>query len=142
LTGVAGWIVSPSARNDGHGEALCRHCEERSDEAIHPRNSAEKDKHTLSREPCVYILANRRQGTLYTGVTSNLAERVFQHREGLTPGFSSRYACNRLVFYERYERMDEAIAREKQIKGGSRARKIALIEAVNPDWKDLYRSLA
>jgi putative endonuclease len=96
----------------------------------------------LPREPCVYILANRRQGTLYTGVTSNLAERIFQHREGRTPGFSSRYGCNRLVFYERYERMDEAIAREKQIKGGSRARKIALIEAMNPDWRDLYLSLA
>jgi putative endonuclease len=96
----------------------------------------------LPREPCVYILANRRQGTLYTGVTSNLAERIFQHREGLTPGFSSRYGCNRLVFYERYERMDEAIAREKQIKGGSRARKIALIEAMNPGWRDLYTSLA
>ena len=96
----------------------------------------------MSREPCVYILANRRQGTLYAGVTSNLAERMVQHREGLTPGFSSRYRCNRLVFYERYERMDEAIAREKQIKGGSRARKIALIEAMNPDWRDLYMSLA
>jgi putative endonuclease len=96
----------------------------------------------LSREPCVYILANRRQGTLYTGVTSNLPERIFQHRAGLTPGFSSRYGCNRLVFYERHERMDEAIAREKQIKGGSRARKIALIEAMNPDWKDLYMNLA
>ena len=71
-----------------------------------------------------------------------MAERVFQHREGLTPGFSSRYGCNRLVFYERYERMDEAIAREKQIKGGSRAGKIALIEAINPDWKDLYQGLA
>jgi predicted GIY-YIG superfamily endonuclease len=90
----------------------------------------------------VYILANRRQGTLYTGVTSNLAERILHHREGLTPGFSSRYGCNRLVFYERYERMDEAIAREKQVKGGSRARKIALIEAMNPDWKDLGKSLA
>jgi putative endonuclease len=96
----------------------------------------------LPREPCVYILANRRQGTLYTGVTSHLADRILQHREGLTPGFSSRYGCNRLVFYERYERMDEAIAREKQIKGGSRARKIALIEAMNPDWRDLYMSLA
>jgi putative endonuclease len=95
----------------------------------------------LPREPCVYILANRRRGTLYTGVTSNLAERIFQHREGLTPGFSSRYGCNRLVFYQRYERMDEAIVREKQIKGGSRARKIALIEAMNPDWRDLYMSL-
>jgi putative endonuclease len=96
----------------------------------------------LPREPCVYILANRRQGTLYTGVTANLAERIFQHRGGLTPGFTSRYGCNRLVFYEKYERMDEAIAREKQIKGGSRARKIALIEAMNPDWRDLYMSLA
>jgi putative endonuclease len=96
----------------------------------------------LSREPCVYILANRRQGTLYTGVTSNLAERVFRHRQGLTPGFTSRYGCNRLVFYERYERMDEAIAREKQIKGGSRARKISLVEAMNPEWNDLYETLA
>jgi putative endonuclease len=96
----------------------------------------------LLREPCVYILANRRQGTLYTGVTANLAERIFRHREGLTPGFSSRYGCNRLVFYEKYERIDEAIARGKQIKGGSRARKIALIEAMNPDWRDLYMSLA
>jgi putative endonuclease len=96
----------------------------------------------LPREPCVYILANRQQGTLYTGVTSNLRERVFQHRDILTPGFTTRYGCNRLVFYERYERMDEAIAREKQIKGGSRARKIALIEALNPSWKDLYQSLA
>ena len=96
----------------------------------------------MSREPCVYILANRRQGTLYAGVASNLAERMFQHREGLTPGFSSRYGCNRLVFYERHNRMEEAIAREKQIKGGSRARKIALIEAMNPDWKDLYNTLA
>lgn len=96
----------------------------------------------MPREPCVYILANRRQGTLYTGVTSNLPGRVFQHREGLMSGFSKRYGCDRLVFYERYERMDEAIAREKQIKGGSRTKKIALIEAMNPDWKDLYQSLA
>ena len=96
----------------------------------------------MPREPCVYILANRRRGTLYTGVTSNLAERVFRHRQGLTPGFTSRYGCNRLVFYEKYERMDEAIAREKQIKGGSRGRKISLVEAINPEWKDLYETLA
>ena len=92
----------------------------------------------MPREPCVYILANRRQGALYTGVTSNLAARISRHREGLTPGFASRYGCNRLVFYERSERMDEAIAREKQIKGGSRAS----IEAMNPHWNDLYKSLA
>ena len=96
----------------------------------------------MPRTPCVYILAHRRQGTLYTGVTSNLAQRIFQHRNGMTPGFATRYGCNRLVFYEAYERMDEAIAREKQIKGGSRAKKIALIETINPEWKDLYESLA
>jgi putative endonuclease len=96
----------------------------------------------MSRAPCVYMMANKRNGTLYTGVTSNLAQRAFQHREGLTPGFTSRYGCKLLVFYELYPRMDEAIAREKQIKGGSRARKIALIRAMNPQWRDLYDSLA
>ncbi len=96
----------------------------------------------MPRAPCVYILANRRQGTLYTGVTSNLAQRIFQHRDGMTPGFATPYGCNRLVFYEAHERMDEAIAREKQIKGGSRAKKIALIETINPEWKDLYENLA
>jgi putative endonuclease len=80
----------------------------------------------MPRAPSVYILASRRHGTLYIGVTSNLGQRVFQHREGLTPGFASRYRCNRLVFDENYERMDEAIAREKQIKGGSRGRSRSL----------------
>ncbi len=96
----------------------------------------------MSRAPCVYIMANKRNGTLYTGVTSNLSQRAYQHREGLTPGFTSRYGCKRLVYYEHYERMTDAIAREKQIKGGSRAREIALIQAMNPDWRDLYESLA
>jgi putative endonuclease len=96
----------------------------------------------MPRAPCVYMMANKRNGTLYADVTSNLAQRAFQHREGLTPGFASRYGCKLLVFYELYERMDEAIAREKQIKGGSRARKIALIQAMNPEWRDLYDSLA
>jgi predicted GIY-YIG superfamily endonuclease len=88
------------------------------------------------------MMASKRNGTLYTGVTSNLSQRAFQHREGLTPGFTTRYGCKLLVFYERYERMDDAIAREKQIKGGSRARKIALIQAINPEWRDLYDGLA
>jgi putative endonuclease len=88
------------------------------------------------------MMASKRDGTLYTGVTSNLSQRAFQHREGLTPGFTTRYGCKLLVFYERYERMDDAIAREKQIKGGSRTRKIALSQAMNPEWSDLYDSLA
>jgi predicted GIY-YIG superfamily endonuclease len=96
----------------------------------------------MARAPCVYIMASKRNGTLYTGVTSNLARRAYEHREGLTPGLTTRYGCKRLVFYEHYERMDEAIAREKQIKGGSRAKKIALIEAMNPEWRDLYETLA
>ncbi len=96
----------------------------------------------MPRAPCVYIMANKRNGTLYTGVTSNLSLRAFQHREGLTPGFTSRYGCKLLVFYEYYPRMAEAIAREKQIKGGSRAKKITLIQAMNPEWRDLYDGLA
>ena len=92
--------------------------------------------------PCVYIMASARNGTLYTGVTSNLAQRVHQHREGRTPSFTRRYHCHLLVFYEYCERMDDAIAREKQIKGGSRTNKMALIEAANPQWRDLYGDLA
>ncbi|CAN7571892.1 GIY-YIG nuclease family protein [Bosea sp. LjRoot237] len=94
------------------------------------------------REPAVYIMASQRNGTLYVGVTSNLAGRAWQHREGLLPGFTRRYGCKMLVWHERHERMDEAIGREKQIKGGSRARKLALIEAMNPGWRDLYEDLA
>ena len=90
------------------------------------------------REPAVYIMASRRNGTLYTGVTSNLARRVYEHREALLQGFTSRYACERLVWYERSPPMNEAITREKRIKAGSRKKKLALIEAMNPDWNDLY----
>ena len=89
------------------------------------------------REPAVYMMASRRNGTLYTGVTSDLARRTHEHREGRVPGFTRRYGCTRLVWYERYDLMVEAIAREKQIKGGSRANKLALIEAMNPQWRDL-----
>jgi putative endonuclease len=94
------------------------------------------------KQPCVYIVANKRHGTLYTGVTSNLPKRAFEHREGLIEGFSAKYGCKILVWYELHERMIEAIAREKQIKAGSRAKKIALIESLNPGWKGLYESLA
>jgi len=94
------------------------------------------------KQPCVYIMASKRDGTLYTGVTANLPRRAFEHRQGDIEGFTKRYACKNLVWFEPHERMDEAIAREKQIKGGSRARKIALIESLNPDWRDLYATLA
>ena len=93
------------------------------------------------REPAVYIVASGRNGTLYTGVTSDLARRAYEHREGLRPVFTRRYGCKRLVWFERYAMMTDAIAREKQIKGGSRAKKLALIEAGNPQWRDLYLEL-
>ena len=91
--------------------------------------------------PCVYIVGNRRNGTLYTGVTSDIARRAFEHRNGLIEGFTKRYGCKLLFWYEAHDRMDDAIAREKQIQGGSRAKKLALIEAINPDWLDLYETL-
>jgi putative endonuclease len=93
------------------------------------------------KEPCVYIMANRRNGTLYAGVTSNLPKRAYEHREGLVSGFSKTYSCKMLVWFEIHENMIAAIEREKQIKAGSRAKKIALIETMNPRWKDLYDSL-
>jgi predicted GIY-YIG superfamily endonuclease len=87
-------------------------------------------------------MASKRHGTLYIGVTANLPRRAFEHREGLLKGFSKKYGCTMLVWYELHESMIEAITREKQIKAGSRAKKLALIEAQNPDWKDLYDSFA
>jgi putative endonuclease len=93
------------------------------------------------KQPCVYIVASTRRGTLYTGVTANLPRRAFEHREGLMKGFSAKYGCKMLVWYEVHETMIEAITREKQIKAGSRAKKIALIEELNPEWNDLYETL-
>jgi putative endonuclease len=86
-------------------------------------------------------MTNKLRGALYTGVTSNLPRRAFEHREGLLKGFSAKYGCKVLVWYELHETMIDAITREKQIKAGSRAKKLALIEALNPEWKDLYGTL-
>ena len=94
------------------------------------------------KEPAVYIMASQRNGTLYTGVTSNLVQRAYQHREGSIPGFTARYGCKLLVWYEPHETTESAILREKQIKGGSRTTKLALIERLNPNWRDLYEEIA
>jgi putative endonuclease len=91
--------------------------------------------------PAVYIVASRRNGTLYTGVTSNLSHRIWQHRETALRGFTARYGCKKLVWYEFYDTMPNAIAREKQLKAGSRKRKLSLIETMNPEWRDLYEQL-
>ena len=91
----------------------------------------------IDRNPCVYILASQHYGTLYIGVTSDLIARVYQHRSGEVKGFTSRYAVYRLVRFELYATMPEAIAREKQLKRWHRQWKINLIESENPDWVDL-----
>ncbi|ARQ02943.1 GIY-YIG nuclease family protein [Pseudorhodoplanes sinuspersici] len=93
------------------------------------------------KQPAVYIMASKRNGTLYTGVTSNIQQRAWQHREGIGTGFAARYGCKLLVWYELHDHMIAAIEHEKQIKGGSRAKKIALITTANPEWRDLYSSL-
>ena len=89
----------------------------------------------------VYIMTNPTRTVLYTGVTNDLRKRVYQHREKLVDGFTNRYNINKLVFYEVTQDVKSAIEREKQIKGGSRTKKIALINAMNPEWDDLYYSL-
>jgi len=88
--------------------------------------------------PCVYIMASQRYGTLYIGVTSNLAARTWQHREGMVEGFSKRYGTKVLVFFEMHDTMEGAIRREKQLKEWQRDWKIRLIEEFNPDWSDPY----
>jgi len=88
----------------------------------------------------VYLTADRHRGAIYTGFTNNLERRTAQHKEGSTPGFTAEYHANLQVYYEETNDVLAAIAREKQIKGWTRARKIALIESVNPRWEDLSQS--
>jgi putative endonuclease len=86
------------------------------------------------RQPAVYIMAGGRNGTLYVGVTSDLPQRVWQRRDGSGEGFTARYGCKMLVWFELLGGMEHAILREKQLEGGSRQKKLALIEATNPSW--------
>ncbi len=91
----------------------------------------------IEHSPTVYIMASKRNGTLYCGVTSDLTKRIYQHRNGIYEGFSKKYDVKRLVWFEQHETMEAAITREKQIKKWNRAWKLELIEKGNPDWKDL-----
>ena len=90
----------------------------------------------------IYIVTNRPNGVLYTGVTSNLSRRIYEHREGLIEGFTQRYGLKCLVYYERYEIITDAIQREKNIKHWPRAWKVRLLLDFNPEWRDLYEDLA
>ena len=89
----------------------------------------------------IYIMTNKRNGTLYVGVTTNLLQRTYQHRNHLIEGFTDKYNLDKLVYYEIYDDLHLAIAREKQLKKWKRAWKIKLIEILNPSWKDLFDSL-
>lgn len=93
------------------------------------------------KQPAIYIMANFRNGSIYTGVTSNLPKRVWEHKERITKGFTANYNCKMLVYYELHETIEFTILREKQIKGGSRKKKLGLIESLNPQWQDLYESI-
>ena len=97
-----------------------------------------KQSRKKMKRPSIYIMTNKRNGTLYTGVTSNLAKQVHEHKSEVATGFTKKYGCNQLVYYEMHEDMDRAINREKQIKAGSRKKKITLIETMNPNRNDLY----
>jgi putative endonuclease len=93
----------------------------------------------MERDPAVYIMASGFHGTIYTGVTSNLLQRVAQHRDATLGGFTAEYRCRRLVWFEMHGTMDAAIAREKQLKNWRREWKLALIEEANPGWRDLAK---
>jgi putative endonuclease len=92
-------------------------------------------------QPAVYILASQRNGTLYTGVTSSIIKRIWEHKNDFAEGFSKRYGVHLLVYFELHSTMNSAITREKQIKKWNRAWKIKLIETDNPDWRDLWQEI-
>ena len=117
-----------------------RHCEKNRDEAIDFRILKLFISVTM-KQPCVYMLASKRNGTLYIGVTSDLSKRVWQHKTNEIEGFTKRYSVHHLVWYEVHSNMLSAITREKQLKSGSRQRKLDLIISLNPEWRDLYSGL-
>ena len=95
----------------------------------------------MSKQPAVYILSNKRNGTLYVGVTSNLVQRIWQHKNNLVPGFTQKYSIHKLVYFEMHSSMENAILYEKQIKKWNRKWKLELIEKNNPEWNDLYSEI-
>ena len=96
----------------------------------------------MAKQFFVYIMASRRNGTLYIGVTSNLIQRVWYHKQGLVEGFTSKYHVKMLVYFEQHETAESAIVREKQLEKCERAWKTKLIEQSNPEWRDLYRAIS
>ena len=95
----------------------------------------------MEKHPCVYIITNKRNGTLYTGVTSNLPQRIWQHKNKFVEGVTKKYKLDTLVWYELHEPIESAIQREKAIKFWKRKWKLKIIESINPEWMDLYDDL-
>jgi putative endonuclease len=95
----------------------------------------------VDKQPAVYILASKRNGTLYVGVTSDLIKRIWEHKNGMVDGFSKRYGVQSLVWYELHATMESAITREKRLKDWKRVWKLELIESANPNWLDLYDTI-
>ncbi|MCL2628071.1 MAG: GIY-YIG nuclease family protein [Oscillospiraceae bacterium] len=95
----------------------------------------------IMKQGYVYILFNKRNGTLYVGVTSDIKKRIYEHKEKLTEGFTNKYNINKLGYYEIFSTMIDAIEREKQIKKSNRKKKLFLIESINPEWVDLYNEI-
>ncbi|MCG6878954.1 MAG: GIY-YIG nuclease family protein [Deltaproteobacteria bacterium] len=95
----------------------------------------------MDKQPAVYILASKRNGTLYIGVTSDLVKRVWEHKNDMVEGFTKRYRVHSLVWYELHESMESAILREKRVKSWKRTWKLQLIESGNPNWQDLYHDI-
>jgi putative endonuclease len=106
-----------------------------------PAEAGIQSRYVMTKLPCAYILASRRNGTLYVGVTSDLIKRVWQHKNDLVEGFTKQYGVHVLVWYEPHETMESAIKREKAIKKWNRRWKLKLIEQSNPLWRDLYKVL-
>ncbi len=127
---MTGGKQRPSEAASGRNP-IC-HCEGRK-----PRSNPGKGP-SMANQYYVYIMTNKANTVLYTGVTNDLRRRAYEHREGLIAGFTKRYRVIRLVYYEVFDEPSAAINREKQIKAGPRRRKMELIDSVNPNWRDLY----
>ena len=95
----------------------------------------------MPKQPALYIVASERNGTIYTGFTTNLVRRAYEHRMGLMEGFSKKYGTKMLVYYEIYDHIEDAALRERRMKKWNRQWKLRLIEKMNPDWEDLYKSI-
>ena len=95
----------------------------------------------MNKKGYIYILFNKKDGVLYTGVTSNLVKRIYEHKNKLADGFTKKYNVDKLGYYEIFDNIEQAIIREKQIKAGSRQKKIDLIVSINPQWEDLYNKI-